>query len=355
MRKLWSAHLHSHSAAIQELVARLCTTTNHLLLNLLRRVCVQLSDLAANSAVMIARGILDNIHGVLIAKEEKVSTTCNGNTSRLLNFLGKNRLIRLLFSLSQWLFLFLACLVTHSPLKCAVLQLLHNNATNGTAKGDEKYPALIESFCQILKSNNDSSPAHVQAQECVLSIVQSFCDTEITLLQNFVEEGVNSDHYLANALPMKEHLLLFIATIVEHLTNDNRTFVTYLPVVRILLLLTERDYGFYFVREHLNKKTAGEVAITPPFAKLLKNIEKSLSKDADDCLATLNILVQFLKVSSTPEEVDGPMFKSRSMKMSADELRILIGWKTTLPNEDDGAGDEKHPLSVIDDQLKVSV
>lgn len=90
LRKLWSAHLHSHSTAIQELVARLCTTTNHLLLNLLRRVCVQLSDLAANSAVMIARGILDNIHGVLLGKEEKTAAVpCNSNTSRLLNFLGK--------------------------------------------------------------------------------------------------------------------------------------------------------------------------------------------------------------------------------------------------------------------------
>lgn len=97
LRKLWSAHLHSHSAAIQELIARLCTTTNHVLLNLLRRVCVQLSDLAANSALMIARGILDNIHGVLVAT---ASSSCNSNTSRLLNFLGK-LLIFTLFVYSQ--------------------------------------------------------------------------------------------------------------------------------------------------------------------------------------------------------------------------------------------------------------
>lgn len=252
--------------------------------------------------------------------------------------------------------------MTHSPLKCAVLQLLHNNnatavsttTTTTASKGDEKYPALIESFCQILKLSSNT-PSHVQAQECILSILQSFCDTEITLLQNFMEEGVNSERYLANALPMKEHLLLFIATIVDHLTtSENQTFDTSLPVVRILLLLTERDYCFYFVRDHLNKRTSGDGA--PPFAKLLKSIEKNLSKDADDCLATLNILVQFLKISSTPEEVDGPMFvKSRSMKMGADELRALVGWKIT-PAEGavEGEGEEKHSLLVIENQLKVS-
>lgn len=312
-----------------------------------------------------------------------------------------------------------ACLATHSPLKCAVLQLLHSTnitnvgttaaiatatttiattttpiiiatttaatttatttsaaaaittttpittastnsgggATGLTKGGDEKYPALVDSFCQILRSNNNSAP-HVQAQECILSIIQSFCDTEITLLQNsFVEEAVNSEYYLANALPAREHLLLFIATIVEHLMNDNVTFVTYLPVVRILLLLTEHDYGFYFVREHLNRKALSGGEESPPFGKLLNSIQKNFSsKEADDCLSTLNILTQFLKVCSTAEEVDGPMFiKSRTMKMSVEELRGLVGWKLTKNADgDDGSSEvQQHPLVVVEQLLKV--
>ena len=115
LRKLWSAHLHSHTNTIQEIVARLCTTTHPPLLNLLRRVCIQLSDLAANSAVMIGRGLLDTVHTAMISKakeEEGKLSTCNSHVARLLNFL--------------------ACLVTHSPLKCAILQLLQ--CSNGCMK-----------------------------------------------------------------------------------------------------------------------------------------------------------------------------------------------------------------------------
>lgn len=321
LRKLWSAHLHSHSNSIQELINRMCTTTHQPLLNLLRRVCVQLADLAANSAIMIARGILDSVHNCLSPCDDTKFQPCTSHTSRLLNFL--------------------ACVVTHGSLKCAVLQLLHNINSSGI-KGDEKYPSLVIIFSQILK-NNSTQNSHIQSQECILSIIQSFCDSEITLLQNYVEgRHLSSDIYLANALPTKELLLIFISSMTEHLMADN-SFVTYLPIVRSFLLLTEHDYGFYYLRENLIKKAE-------PLLNVFQKLESNFSKDSTECLSTFNTSIEFLRVCSTLDEVeDNLIYKPRSMKMNLTEIRSLVGWKL----EENDENEKKHPILGLGDILKV--
>ncbi|KAK5642557.1 hypothetical protein RI129_008724 [Pyrocoelia pectoralis] len=233
LRKLWAAHLHIYSSNIQELINRMCTSTHPPLLNLLRKVCIQLADLAANSAIMIAKGILDTVEAGLTTEGDVLMQPCSGNVARLLNFL--------------------ACLVTHNSLKCAILNLIQNG--NSINKTDDKYSFIIPSFGKILNYNSNVN-SHVQAQECILSIIQSLCDTEITLLQSdgIEKNEITSEVYLADSLPVKDTLLSFISMMVDHLMSDN-TFVTYLPIIRTLLLLMEHDYGFYHLRDYLLKRT----------------------------------------------------------------------------------------------------
>lgn len=319
LRKLWSAHLHPHSGIIQDTVNKICISTQPQLLNLLRRICVQISDLAANSALMIARGFLDTVYTALMANDQ---SPCSSHVGRLLNFL--------------------ACLVTHSTIKCAVLHLIHSNS-NVTGKTDDKYSTLISVFSQILKLS-DSSNSQIQSQECILSIIQSFCDIEITLLQNSMdgEIKVTSETYLANALPIKEHLLTFIGVILDHLATEN-SFVTYLPIVRTMLLLTEHDYGFFHLRENLLKREN-------LFLVMLNKLEKHFSKTSPECLATLNTLVEFLRICLTTEESDGTLlYNPRTITLSIDEVKALIGWVPVIEDES-----SKHPFIVLEEILKVS-
>lgn len=60
-RKLWCAHLHSLSSTISDLISTLCGSACPALLQLLRRVCVQLADLAAPTALVVARSVLDGV------------------------------------------------------------------------------------------------------------------------------------------------------------------------------------------------------------------------------------------------------------------------------------------------------
>lgn len=321
LRKLWSAHLHPHSALIQDTVNKLCISTQPQLLNLLRRICVQISDLAANSAIMIARGILDNIYDAVVQKEEIKSGACNSYAARLLNFL--------------------ACLVTHNTIKCAVLHLIHTNSTV-TLKTDEKYVSLIPTFMQIVKNSN-SANSHIQAQECILSIIQSFCDCEIALLQASPSGNkITSDEYLANAMPVKEHLLGFIQMMCDHLVIEN-SFVTYLPIVRTFLLLTEHDYGFNNLKECLLKKN-------DIFLTLLNKLSDQFSIENGECLSTLNTLVEFLRLCVTVEEDVEPslLYTPRIIKLSLPEMKALIGWPTGNDKP------ESHPLITLEGILKVS-
>lgn len=310
LRKLWAAHLHPLSSLIQDFVNKLCTTSNQSLLNLLRRICVQISDLAANSALMIARGILDAVNEEITPKEN-TKVTCTLHLARLLNFL--------------------ACLVTHSTLKCAVLSLLQTSS--GTQ--EQKYSSLISYFVQILKTNNQISH-HIQCQECILSIIQSFCDAEISLMQNSSEQLSNI--YLSNALPNKEHLISFIEVITEHIFNNN-SFVTYLPAVRMIFLLTEHDYGFYHLREILLKRPG-------LFCVVLDKLSKCFAKDNADCISVLNTLIELFCISLVVEDVVGPFaYMPRTMKFNLKELKLLIDWK-------DEKHEERHPLEILKDSVQ---
>ncbi|XP_072392863.1 protein virilizer [Diabrotica undecimpunctata] len=320
LRKLWSAHLHPHSTAIQDMVNKLCISTQPQLLNLLRRICVQISDLAANSAIMITRGVLDNVYDAVVPKENTKIAPCTPYIARLLNFL--------------------ACLVTQNTIKCAFLHLMHSNSLV-THKTEERYVNLIPAFAQILKTSSTTT-SHIQSQECILSIIQSFCDIEITLTQTGADgKEISSDEYLSNALPMKEHLLSYINMMGEHLTTDN-SFLTYLPIVRALILLTEHDYGFFHLKDLLLKKN-------DLFLLVLNKLVENFSKDNGECLSTLNTLVEFLRVCVTTEEETEPNlpYTPRTIKLTLEEIRNIIGWTGEAVNE--------HPLKKLETVLKETV
>ncbi|KAL1128905.1 hypothetical protein AAG570_013439 [Ranatra chinensis] len=223
-RKLWSAHLHSLSPIVAETIAAMSGSTYRPLLDLLRRVCIQLADLAAPTALVVARTLVDSIADTLSPSEGPSSQQ---HLVRLLNFL--------------------ACLVTQGSVKSAFLFLVTKNSG---MKNNEKYVNAMQSLIALLKASSADS---VQSQECFLSIVQSLCDAEVSLVPPpglAVASNINvtNEMYLANALPAKDLLVTLCAAVVEHVSCSNHGLSTMLPAMRTLLLLTEHDYGFYHLK-----------------------------------------------------------------------------------------------------------
>lgn len=60
-RKLWSMHLHVQAKLIQEIVRSFSSSSCQPIQHMLRRICVQLCDLASPTALLIMRTVLDLI------------------------------------------------------------------------------------------------------------------------------------------------------------------------------------------------------------------------------------------------------------------------------------------------------
>nr|CAD7407518.1 unnamed protein product [Timema poppensis] len=321
-RKLGSAHLHSLGSSLQELIAGMSGSSFQPLLQLLRRVCVQLADLAAPTALVVSRGVLDTLLASLQVTPQIPGPTqnggspcvnamgvqevpCSGHTTRLLNFL--------------------ACLVTHPGIKCAVLQLL---VKGGAVKSDDKYPGLVEVLCTILKSPSDY-PAHIQAQECVVSVIQSLCDTEVTLLPPpGPAPAPTPEVYLANALPPRDLLVTLCSVLLEHVANIEHSFTTLLPTVRTFLMLTEHDYGLFHLRSCLENKSD---ALQSLFVKFCTGF----SKDSSDCLSTLSTSLELLRVFVSLEEEEEEEALDSLHENVAGLIRVLEeeGSKTMEPRK----------------------
>ncbi|XP_014279461.1 protein virilizer isoform X2 [Halyomorpha halys] len=285
-RKMWSAHLHSLNPMIESMIATIGVSNYQPLLQLLRRVCVQLADLAAPSSLMVVRTLLDSIYSQ-IQNDAKTS-----QLARLLNFL--------------------ACLMTHGPVKAAFLSLIKGK--------EEKYTNLLTSLIDIFKSPSEGS---VHCQEYITSIIQSLCDSEITLVPpSNLSHTVTNETFLANALPSKETLVTFCNAMLEHITSNEHALATVLPVMRTLVLLTEHDYTYYHLKTCLDRRPDSILFV-------LGKVSKEWSRESHECLATLEASLELCR----------GVYSSRGRS----HLSELVLWK------------KEHPLHSIETSLKNSV
>lgn len=207
-------------------------------------------------------------------------------------------------------------------------------------------------FCDVLRTQSDLS-SHLQAQECVVSIIQSLCDSEITLYHNSeIKTDISSDLYLSNALPPKDMVQLFIITMIDHIAAPESSYTTILPIIRTFVLLTEHDYGFYHLHACIEKKSK-------PFFTVFTKFIKNFSKDNADCLATLSAMLEFLKICLSTDymEVEPDcMFTPRSSTMSNAMIAASVGWSNVKQEEVEGKEPPpKHPILLLEKMLQVTI
>lgn len=112
--------------------------------------------------------------------------------------------------------------------------------TNGAnARTDERLLTLVDGFTQILKSPG-TTPAHIQAQECVLLIFQALLDADNTLVP-----CAGNAAGLANALPARELISTVIVALLDHVSVSEHPMPCLLLALKALILLTDNDFGFY--------------------------------------------------------------------------------------------------------------
>lgn len=197
-RQLWSAHLHPQSQLIVEMIQTMCTSSCPQLLQMVHRVCVQLSDLAPNSSLLISKAVVD-----LVLTEPLQNNFATSHNARLLHFLGN--------------------LLEQPSIKVSVLSILSGK--------------LSELLSQILITIKDDNEHHVQAQENCLIILQNLFDCKISLLFNTDQEP---ELILSSGLPSKELIILLTGNVVENFCVSDNVGLA-LGALRTMLLMTEHE------------------------------------------------------------------------------------------------------------------
>lgn len=87
-RQLWSAHIHPLAGPLHDLLATLANASYPPLLQLMRRVGVQLADVAAPTALVVARAILDPLLATLSRTDGGWEMPVPVSAARLLHFLS---------------------------------------------------------------------------------------------------------------------------------------------------------------------------------------------------------------------------------------------------------------------------
>ncbi|XP_014467950.1 PREDICTED: protein virilizer isoform X2 [Dinoponera quadriceps] len=270
LRKLWSAHLQAQATNLTETLRLLCATWNGEVLLLLSTVCKQLSDLAAPTALLVGRCLLDGI----------LAATPQNN-------------IPILALISD--------LARHAPMKATLLTLT-SPASRAQVKSDQKYPPVIEMMCSTLKNSGE-----VRAQYEILSIFETLCDCGLSLMQ---EDNEPFEKKLTHSVPSKEPLLSILAALIEILATSTKYQLDVIEcTLHVLLSLIGHNYGLYHVKSCLENNPGALRALLDHVSTL---------EDPETC-PLVGLTVTFLENLIASER--------RSLHLRAQQLASLISWE----------------------------
>ncbi|RWS31806.1 Protein virilizer-like protein [Leptotrombidium deliense] len=305
-RKLWSAHLHVLSSEIDTLINCFVFSASLCVQQLVRRICIQITDLSASSAVTVVKTILE-----LFSEHYPTSEESTSNLYCVLNLLSS--------------------LMTHPPFKITFIQIIYGS------KNEEKYGQTLNKLLALLKINIDKLVNIAVAELTMVSldvfeisnniiltlqsIIQSLCDPQISLCST-EPSGTNLQN-LSNSIPPKEVLILISNSLLNLITKTiHRKSLPLITLsLRIMTLLCEHDFGFWNFKQTLVEKHP--LAIHALIFNICAFWENDKSK-YEYCKQTLESLCCFLKVLLNPDENESV----RQVKLSTAEARKLMNWES---------------------------
>ncbi|XP_013171908.1 PREDICTED: protein virilizer, partial [Papilio xuthus] len=290
-RRLWSAHLHALAADLTDMIQIICISTYRPVVHMLRRVCVQIADLAPNTAATVARAAVG-----AVLKELRPGEPPGPSCARVLGFL--------------------ACLVSHAPVKCAVL-----HAMNGGPKATELQAAL----CGVLTLPSPTGE-RAAAQEFAAHALAAFCDMEVTLIPT----SAAAELLLPNSVPNKEALAAFLEATAACLESATKTSAVAASILRAYFVMTEHEYGFRQFRKFVPKKREA-------LGKYFRWALEGLREERPECLTLYIDLIRILRA----EEGEGPA--GRRSVLTPSELADMVGYSDPDPD---------HPAFALEQLLK---
>ncbi|RWS09246.1 Protein virilizer-like protein, partial [Dinothrombium tinctorium] len=262
-RKLWSAHLHVLNSDIETMITNFIFSSSQYIQQLLRRICIRISDLTASSAVTIVKCVLELF---------------------LEHFPSEGQITSQFYSVLN----LLSSLLTHPPFKITVIQVIYG------IKCEEKYGQILNKLLNLLRINSDKL---------------SSISTMETLL-------------LSNSIPPKEALVLVSNTLISQTSLDiNGNNVSLISLcLRTMSMLCEHDVGFWTIKQGLLEKYPN--ALHTLITNLSNLLENDPSK-SDYYKQALHHCIEFFKLLLNADENEDTVCQ-RKLKLSNAEMRKLL-------------------------------
>uniref|UniRef100_A0A336KWE5 CSON001274 protein n=1 Tax=Culicoides sonorensis TaxID=179676 RepID=A0A336KWE5_CULSO len=287
-RQMWSAHLHSQSNAITEMIQTTVVSSNPEILIILCRVALQLSDLAPNMTLLVSKAISD-----LITNEPLTGIQTDQTDSTQTGIATSHH---------ARLFTFLSNLVGYPSTKISIFSVL---------------PGKLMEICDTILCTPNESDAHLTAQESILTIFQNLLDTEITMITDV--NTYNPEMMLACSLPSRELLLGIANSVLGNLLTCNKVG-SFMMTLRTLQILTEYDISVTCLRMALNKK--GGI-----LNQTTKNLYQAVKENHVEYREILCIFMDFLKaLISVKERKDDKNIPIRTIAFMAKQLCKFLEW-----------------------------
>ncbi|XP_063951196.1 protein virilizer homolog [Lytechinus pictus] len=310
LRRLWSLHLHSETASIQKILGQLSLSSSPLLHHFLRRFSCQLADVASSTALLVIRSYLHALLSCLEPRDEgsNKERPCNADAARVLTLL--------------------VYLISQPAIKAAFLQL-----SRSSAKGDEQFVDVLPRLLMLLNEPYRAS-THQQAQECIVTFLQSICDPEITLMSS---ETMLMNEHLSCSLPSREHMDMVCGALLDHVTCPNHSYASILPALRMLTMLLDHNYGFFHLKSSLDKRPGA-------FHSLLGRLTEAFSRESSDYLSTLSNTLDLLHLLLSREGDQETSMGEEGGAAGSGGYRTLAMDVTELGESLRWSEDAAHPL-----------
>lgn len=267
-RSTWIDHLAKLNIDLVDLITIL--GMSKLLLQPMKCLCVQISDLSIEMCLFVAQSLLDVVMN-------------DDNNDRF------NRYLHLLIQLCEN--------KKHMTLKTGILQILNEE------KSQENYEKLFHKICQKIELNE---------HENSILFVQCLCDSDKMLCNTQAEDKLPK-HGVLNKMFLNNILKAFL-NLFEACTQPN----TLSLITKTCMVIIQNDYGFYQFKMVLD-------SYSKPFYNVLNNILHKWNKSSFHSVNTLKNTLQLID-SCIKNDINS----KRLLYINTTQLKEYLDWSIVL-------------------------
>lgn len=241
-RQLWSAHLHPQSNEISGIIQAFCVSSYGPLIDFLVRFIGQISDLAANMALLVTKAVAESLladgttsiqtttnvaNGSGAATPQtSLSTTLSSPTAATAAINANTTQTQLILAyvnpMTKRMLAFFSNILCYAQIKAAFLSIAHGK--------------VFEMLIKVLAVKSNALPSNLlpilnQEQESVLMIFHTLFNGDISLVSNF-EYGANTkaspsaDLHIGCSIPSKDCYTSCLVSVLDWFFNADNSLST---------------------------------------------------------------------------------------------------------------------------------